>query len=120
MKLRAATDSSTGGEEGDFGGGGMDAAAPGCLWARLEGARGLQAGRVVLAVVGMGATHLRARLPGEDDRRGGGLGCGEVSWAEVAQVGGLLFLFYFSFLFSSVICFGSAIKILSQFIKMPK
>jgi len=120
VKLRAATESSTGGGEGDFGGGEWIERVLGCLWARLEGARGLQAGRVVLAVVGMGATHLRARLPGEDDRRGGGLGCGKVSWAGVAQVGGLLSFFLFSFLFSSVICFGSAIKILSQFIKMPK
>jgi hypothetical protein len=77
-------------------------------------------GLPVVGSLGMAGTQLCAGLPEVDDKAGCGLGCGKVSWAGVAQVGGLLFLFYFSFLFSSVICFGSAIKILSQFIKMPK
>ena len=117
MKLRAATDSSTGGGEGDSGGGEMDAAGPGCLWARLEGARGLQAGRVVLAIGGMGATHLCVPLPGEDDRGAAGLGRGRVSWAGVAQVSGLLSLFLFLSVFSSAICFSQINKIPSHFLK---
>jgi hypothetical protein len=57
--------------------GGMDAAG---LWVSLGASRrgeraSRQAGRRGgVGGHGMAATHLRARLPGEDDRRGGGLG----------------------------------------------
>ena len=40
----------------------------------LQEGGSLQAGRVVLAVGGMGTTHLCVPLPGEDDRGAAGLG----------------------------------------------
>ena len=75
--------------------------ASGCLWARLEGARGPPGRQPGDAGDGMVATHLCVPQPGEDDRGAAGLGRGRVSWAGVAQVSGLLsfsdFLFCFSF-----------------------
>src|ERR1043165_3923540 len=80
--------------------GGMDAAG---LWVSLGASRrgeraSRQAGRRGgVGGHGMAATHLRARLPGEDDRRGGGLGwLAGPGGDELGQKPGKSFSFYLS------------------------
>ena len=56
---------------------------------------------------GMAATHLRARLPGEDDRRGGGLGwLAGPGGDELGQKLGKSFSFFFCLIFPFFISFS--------------